>query len=361
MGLGTYSDKDLREAIENGEITSQTEIDRAKQIQPSSLDLTLSGKIWRMPESALPSERMAEYLERRRDYTVQNRVEEPFLEKRVVYIAELNESLKLPSHVEGKSNPKSSTGRIDVHVRLLTDKGKYFDHVPAGYEGPLFLEIYSNTFDLVVRPGVSLNQLRLADEGSRNLDGQDIKALARRTPLVMNAGGIPLSIEDYVEGDSIGLSLNLKGERAAFVARHHAPKLDLSRTDQDPSAYFEIPRLTDEGLVINPGDFYILGTKEVVGIPSDHCGEMADIRTGSGEFRAHYAGFFDPAFKAVGVVEVRNHGPPFLLRDGQRIANLQFYTMRSMPERSYGSGIGSNYQGQGVKLAKFFKEYEKKP
>lgn len=353
MTPGTYSDTDIKKALALGIVGSNREISE-EQIQPSSLDLTMSNKLWCLPYSSIPRLNMELFLEENSQYAVELR-DGTFLHKNVVYIVELNEYLNLPDGVEAKSNPKSSTGRIDIHVRLLTNNGLYFDQVPAGYKGKLYLEIYSQTFDIIASPGISLNQIRIFDLGTKTLDDGMLRYLSRSEKLVINEGEGKVD-DEVIEHDSVYLTLDLSGEESALIARHDAPPIDLRRRDLELKSFFEKPNFTKEGLIISPNSFYILSSKEIISIPIDHCGEMADISTKSGEFRAHYAGFFDPGFCAKAVLEVRNTGAPFLITNGQRIANIKFSKLKSPPIKTYGEGIGSNYQGQKINPGKFFKK-----
>ncbi|MBA3051197.1 2'-deoxycytidine 5'-triphosphate deaminase, partial [Brevundimonas sp.] len=146
--------------IAGGAIASDTPFD-ADQVQPASLDLRLSDQAWRVRASFLPGSRTVE--ERIADVSM-HRIDLSggvVLERGCVYIARLQERLSLPKGLIARANPKSSTGRVDVFVRLLTDRGARFDDVAEGYEGALYLEISPQTFPILVRPGTRLNQLRL--------------------------------------------------------------------------------------------------------------------------------------------------------------------------------------------------------
>jgi dCTP deaminase len=308
------------------------------QVQPASLDLRLSDHVWRVRASFLPG----------RGRTVAERLEDvamhrldlasgAVLERGCVYIAPLQEHLDLPAHVAARANPKSSTGRVDVFVRLLTDRGAAFDDVEAGYSGPLYLEISPQTFSVLVRPGTRLNQLRLKT-------------------------GAP----EVLEIRKVGVDLT--GPVAGFRARRHAGVIDLDRVDgHDPRDFWQAmeSRPNRQGiteLLLDPGEFYILASKEPIEIPADQAAEMTPIDPSVGEFRVHYAGFFDPGFgteEALGlgsraVLEVRSHETPFLLEDGQTVARLIYEPLTERPSRLYGFH-GSHYQQQGLKLSKHFK------
>ncbi len=353
MLAGTFSNTDIRKAISSGEIISRAEISDV-QVQPSSLDLTIGRKIWCLPYSSIPQGRIEDYLDGKKS-DVEDK-DETYLHKRVLYVAEINEELRLPGDVEGKSEPKSSTGRIDVHVRLLTQGGQAYDQVRPGYNGKLFLEIFSKTFDLKIKSGTSLNQLRLSDNGCEFLSKSRLEELCTDQRVIFTGDGKAISPDEFLEDDSISMTLDLSGDNPGYIGRDDAPPLDLSRFDHGLLKYFDVPKVFDEGLVTRPGAFYLLRSRERVRIPRRYGGEMVSMETNLGEFRAHYAGFFDPGFNARAVLEVRNiGGSPFLLRHGQRIANLKLLRLKTKPSIIYGRGIGSNYQGQQLNPGKYFK------
>jgi dCTP deaminase len=304
------------------------------QVQPASLDLRLGAVAWRVRASFLPgrgrkvAERLADVAMHRLDLT-----QGAVLERGCVYIAEVQERLALPPGVAGRANPKSSTGRVDVFVRLLTDGGA-FDDVAEGYSGPLYVEIAPQTFSILVRPGTRLNQLRLK----------------RGTPARRNV---------------LDVGVDLTGGLAGFRARRHAGVIDLDREDgHDPRDFWEPLEPRRGELLLDPGEFYILASKEAIEIPALDAAEMTPIDPSVGEFRVHYAGFFDPGFgteEAAGsgskaVLEVRSHETPFLLEDGQTVARLVYEGLTERPSRLYGFD-GSHYQRQGLKLSKHFKAW----
>jgi dCTP deaminase len=333
---GILPAQSIEALIAGGAIASDTPFD-ADQVQPASLDLRLSDVAWRVRASFLPGQRR-----------VQDRIADVamhtidlsggyVLEKGCVYIAKLQERLSLPKGLIARANPKSSTGRVDVFVRLLTDRGGSFDDVDEGYEGPLYLEIAPQTFSILVRPGTRLNQLRL------------------------KAGEPP-----KLETRSVGVELS-GGENGivGFRGRRHAGVVDLDNIDgHDPKDFWEPLTLRRGELLLDPGEFYILASSDDVEIPVDQAAEMTPIDPSVGEFRVHYAGFFDPGFGtdeahgagSKGVLEVRTHDTPFLLEHGQIVARLVYEPLTERPSRLYGES-GSHYQSQGLKLSKHFRPW----
>jgi dCTP deaminase len=305
------------------------------QVQPASLDLRLGERCWRVRASFLPglgrkvTDRLADVAMHQLDLTGG-----AVLERGCVYIAELSERMRLPVGMRARANPKSSTGRVDVFVRLLTDHGPAFDDVAAGYEGPLYLEIAPQTFSVLVRTGTRLSQLRLKTGDPPQLATLDVE-------------------------------VDLTGELAGFRARRHAGIIDLDREDgHDPRDFWEAIEPRKGEVLLDPGEFYILASKQAVEIPVMQAAEMTPIDPAVGEFRVHYAGFFDPGFGAAetgsagsrGVLEVRSHETPFLLEDGQTVARLVYEPMTERPTRLYGEG-GSHYLRQGLKLSKHFRAW----
>lgn len=346
--VGILPSQALRALTTQGVIHGETPITDA-QVQPASLDLRLGGVAYRMRASFLPGP----------DATVMEQVDAfsmhridladgAVLEKGCVYIVPLLESLCLPPHMVGLANPKSSTGRLDVFTRLITDRSEYFDQVAAGYHGPLFIEISSRTFSIVVRRGLSLNQLRL----------QQGVAIQRG---IGDDGGLP---QLY----GVPLTVDLAGDGrspVAYRAHHHTDLLDLSRIGHyDLAEFWEVVRPDRRGyLVLNPGDFYLLASKEAVAVPADQAAEMRPYDTHVGEFRVHYAGFFDPGFGLAetggdgsrAVLEIRSFEVPFALRHGQLIGRLIYEQLTERPDKLYGATIGSAYPRQGLALAKQFR------
>ncbi|MGR3585115.1 2'-deoxycytidine 5'-triphosphate deaminase [Pseudooceanicola nanhaiensis] len=357
---GICASQRLKTMIEAGEIRATQSVTEA-QIQPASLDLRLGTRAWRVRASFLAGEgrsvasRLAEF-EMHRFELGGGAV----LEKGCVYVVPLMESLALPTGVEAVCNAKSSTGRLDLLTRVITDEGVEFDRIPEGYEGPLYAEICPRSFSVLVRPGMRLNQIRFRD-GAAVLDDAALRALHAEVPLVDG---------EAVIDEGLGFSVDLRpasGDLVGFRAKPHTGIIDLDNIGHyDPKAYWEEIRTSDGQIILDPGAFYILVSREAVCIPPDHAAEMAPYLAMVGEFRVHYAGFFDPGFGwaeaggagSRGVLEVRCHEAPFVLEHGQVVGRLIYERMEERPETLYGTGIASNYQGQGLKLAKHFKAVE---
>jgi dCTP deaminase len=288
------------------------------------------------------------------------------LERGCAYMAPLIEELNLPADISGKANPKSTTGRLDVFTRLITDYGSEFERVPAGYKGKLYTEIVPRTFSIVVEQGVRLNQLRLR-RGNPPPSDTELARLHEQETLVYNENESPA--DALIANKSLWLSVDLSGDESSpvigYKARHNTGLIDLGKINHyDPLDYWEpIHRTRSRTLVLDPNDFYILASKERVRIPQTFAAEMVPYDPSVGEFRIHYAGFFDPGFGygaddikgTHAVLEVRSHEVPFLLEDGQVVGRLVFERLLSAPTKVYGQGIGSSYQHQRLALSKQFK------
>jgi dCTP deaminase len=350
---GVLPDHRLERLVADGAISASVPVEPA-QVQPASLDLRLGAQAIRVRASFLAgagrpvADRLAEFEMHRVDLTGG-----AVLEKGCVYLVELAERLALPEGVSGVANAKSSTGRLDLLTRTITDGGTEFDRIPAGYAGPLWAEICPRSFSVLVRTGMRLNQLRLRD-GEARLGDAELAALHAASPLV---DGTPLIAE------GLGFSVDLRpaaGDLVGYRAKPHSGVIDLDRIGHYRVAEFwEEVRSTDGRIILDPGAFYILVSREAVSIPPTHAAEMAPYLAMVGEFRVHYAGFFDPGFghgvPARGVLEVRCHEAPFALEHGQVVGRLVYERMAAPPARTYGAGIASNYQGQGLKLSKHFR------
>lgn len=333
--IGVLPDHALASLFQDGVLASENPLD-TDQIQPASLDLRLSKTAYRLRASFLPGDnrQVGEVLAEpgielhRINITDEGAV----LETGCVYLVPLQESVDLPDTLSGRANPKSSTGRVDVFTRVVTNFGKAFDDIPAGYSGPLWLEISPRTFPILVRPGDRLAQLRL----SRGR--------------VDKLSEITVSIDLAAPEES----------PVGWRAKRHGGVIDLRAIGGHDVPLFWEPLYARGGrLVLDPEEFYILASRETVTVPATKAAEMAPIAPELGEFRAHYAGFFDPGFGtneggSRAVLEVRSRDVPFILEHGQPVAKLIYEPMTSAPTNLYG-GKRSNYQGQGLKLSKHFK------
>ncbi len=339
------------------------------QIQPASLDLRLGAIAYRVRASFLPGP----------GTTVAQRINElklhefalssgAVLETGCVYIVPLIERLDLPPDIAAATNPKSSTGRLDVFTRVIADETRGFDRVAPGYSGPLYAEISPKTFPVLVREGTRLSQLRLR-RGDAALGAEALRTLHARERLVDRT--------EAVMGDGVAVSIDLSGHAAngqgadrngaivGYRAKRHTAVIEVDQRDAYEVADFWEPihARPDKSLILDPDEFYILASNEAVQVPPDYAAEMVPFDPLVGEFRVHYAGFFDPGFGYAGsgglgsraVLEVRSREVPFILEHGQIVGRLVYEKMMARPDQLYGSGIGSNYQAQGLKLSKHFR------
>ncbi len=357
---GILPDRQIAALFERGVLVTDKALD-SDQIQPASLDLRLGAKAWRVRASFLPGpgSAVADKLDRLKLHEF-DLTHGAVLETGCVYIVPLLERLALPDDISASTNPKSSTGRLDIFTRVLTDFGPEFDKVAAGYNGTLYLEISPRTFPVVVRTGSRLSQVRFRT-GQAVLSEAELSALHGAETLVaadkpnISGGGIALSID--LGGDADGL--------VGYRAKHHTGLVDVDRRAAcDIDDYWEPLFHRGRGeLVLDPDEFYILVSREAVHVPPLHAAEMTPFDPLVGEFRVHYAGFFDPGFghSAAGgtgsraVLEVRSHEVPFILEHGQVVGRLVYEHMLERPSALYGIDLGSNYQAQGLKLSKHFR------
>ncbi|MEZ5971600.1 MAG: 2'-deoxycytidine 5'-triphosphate deaminase [Hyphomonadaceae bacterium] len=327
---GVLSDSEIKKAIKQGWIAADAAY-LDDQIQPASLDLRLGKTAYRLRASFLPGAgaTVADRLDGELVMHTIDLTDGAVLETGCVYLVQVQERLALPAHMHGAANPKSSTGRVDVFTRLITDGAQSFDYIPMGYTGPMWAEISPCTFSVLVRTGTRLSQVRL-----------------RRGP------PHPKREIDFT------MDLSMKGP-VGFRAKRHSGVIDVDRVGgYDPRDFWEPLDARKGRVVLDPGQFYIFASKENVVIPADEAAEMAPIRPELGEFRAHYAGFFDPGFGVApnegrAVLEVRSRDVPFIVEDGQPVGKLVFEPLSGPVDRLYGES-GSNYQGQGLKLSKHF-------
>ena len=336
-----------------------------ESIQPASLDLRLGERAYRLRCSFLPGSKT---VEERLEGFVMDEIDlrdGGDLAQNRPYLVPLLEELNLPANVRARANPKSSTGRLDVFTRVITDGGTTFDDIRPQYRGKLWLEIVPLSFTVRVRTRLSLNQLRLIAGDARRSD-EEIRELHRQTPILF-VHDVPLPEHELrISGGGVFLSLDLMPDAEGvigFRARHNSHLVDMTSTAHDPAQYWEAVRAEDGGFVLEPEDFYLLMSREAVRVPPPVAGEMTAYDPTNGELRTHYAGFFDPGFghdasgASVGsraALEVRAHDVPFLIEAGQPVCKLVFERMLEEPRKLYGDEIGSSYQGQTTTLGKHF-------
>ena len=367
IDAGVLPSQHLRRLIEGGGVAAAEDGAPIQndQIQPASLDLRLGKVAYRVRASFLAGA-AATVEERLRDFAMHeiDLTGGAALETGCVYVVPLLERLRLPAEVSGVANAKSSTGRLDLFTRLITDRGVEFDRVEAGYQGPLYAEISPRTFSVLARTGDRLNQIRLR-QGRPAFAAQEIARIQAERDLVR--GAAPLE-------EGVSFSVDLEPQRngpVGFRARRNSALIDLAKLNHyDPTEFWDPLRPTrftpggSLGVILDPGAFYILVSRESVKVPPDMAAEMTPYLAVVGEFRVHYAGFFDPGFGcedtggagARGVLEVRCHEAPFALEHGQTVGSLVYEPMLAAPDILYGGEIGSNYQAQGLRLSKHFKQ-----
>ena len=338
--------QDIRELLDKKQIFSNLNFEK-DQIQPSSIDLRLGSKAWRMRASFLPgtnrkvSSCISEFAMQEIDLS-----KGYILEKGSVYLVKLQETLDLPENIEGIANAKSSTGRLDLFTRLISDYCNEFDRVIKGYNGPLYAEIAPNSFSVLAQQNIKLNQIRF--KLHKNLDTEDV-----------------LINRDIAKPKIF--SINLQNKNNLFIgyrAKSHTDLIDLRKVNYySIDDFWEKIESKNKKIILDPGAFYILSSREYVSVAPNFAAEMAPYLPMIGEFRVHYAGFFDPGFgystdntqKSRAVLEVRCHDTPFILEHGQKMGELIFEEMLEQPDILYGKTLKSNYQGQGLKLSKHFK------
>lgn len=373
---GVLSSQEILELIHKNVITSENGIEK-DLIQPASIDLRLGIKAWRVPASFLPG-KGNKVSTRLKDLAMHefSLLDGAVLECGCVYIVKLLENVSLTDNLTGIANPKSSTGRLDVFTRLIVDGAMEFEEVPAGYQGPLYAEISPRTFSVLVRTGSRLNQLRLR-RGQSFTSDKEMEILQEHVGLVRNQDNI--NLPDKIK-NGVPLSVDLIGENGliGYKARKHSMLIDIDKPNHYKRELFwekitveDLLYQSDDyhneknqgSLILSPDAFYILASKEFVSVPSKYAAEMRAYDTKVGEFRAHYAGFFDPGFgltelgasKTKAVLEVRSHDVPFLIEQDQTVCRLVYEPMANVPSILYGeSGSSNNYQAQGLKLAKHF-------
>jgi dCTP deaminase len=364
---GILPSQEISNLINRGNISATPAID-PDHIQPASLDLRLGDMAHRVRASFLPGP----------NSTVEAKIKElrmarvdltgaPVLEKDCVYIVPLVEELNLPQNISGKANPKSTTGRLDIFTRLITDYGTEFDRVPPGYKGKLYAEVVSRTFTIALRAGMRLSQLRFV-QGNPVAGDRTIRELDQEEHLVyMDEEDSPGKVRLH---RGLRITVNLEaaepGEIIAYKAKRYAPAIELDKINFYPTEEFWEVRHqnSSKNLILEPGDFYILASRERVRVPPDFAAEMVPFDPSDGEFRIHYAGFFDPGFGygssdikgTRAVLEVRAHEVPFLMEHGQLVGRLNYMPLLRRPDKIYGTNIGSSYQHQALTLSKQFRK-----
>jgi len=370
---GILPSQEIRELIQNRKILSFAPIEDS-QIQPASIDLRLGNVAYRVQASFLPS----------RAYSIKKKIDDlklaeidltkpTLLERGAVFVIPVIEQLALPFDIGGAANPKSTTGRLDIFTRLVTEGGLQFEEhelqfeqVPKGYRGELYVEVVSRTFPIILQAGAKLTQLRFVrgkppaatDNALERFEEGLVYYESGAAPAkAVVGGGIRMSIDLAVTGGS---------STVAYKAKRNCPAVNLSKTGAHDAVQFwdaiATPPLSR--LVLDPGDFYILASRERISVPSNWAAEMTQFDPSIGEFSVHYAGFFDPGFGygvsgeikgTKAVLEVRAHEVPILLEDRQVVGRLMYHKMASVPDKLYGQAIGSSYQQQGLALSKQFK------
>lgn len=354
----------IRKAIDAGVISSSEFKIPDANIQPASLDLQLGEKAYRLRCSFLPGSSTVQ--ERLGDFTMGevDLTNGGILERNRPYLIPLVEELDLPPMIRAKANPKSSTGRLDIFTRVITDGSYRFDEIRPGYKGKLYLEVFSRSFTVQVRRQLSLNQLRLM-AGNASISDTEILARHRTDPLLL-VNNVPVAARDVEVANGLFLSLDLTSSDIGYRAKKNSSLLDLSQVAGHAIEDFwePVPHERKGGVVLEPEEFYLLLSQEGVRIPPDLAAEMTAYDPTSGELRTHYAGFFDPGFghDPAGVkhgsraaLEVRAHDVPFMVETGQWVCKLGFERMLEEPAILYGRDIGSNYQGQGITVSKHFR------
>ncbi len=367
---GVLPRQDIRKLVARRMIWSRAGDILEAQFQPASLDLRLGGKAYRVRASFLPgpAKSVEQALADLTQDTISLDGDGAILERNCVYVVELIEALdQLPETISAFANPKSSTGRLDVFTRLIADRAEVFDTVPGGYSGKLYAEISPSSFPIRVRRGSRLNQLRFRrrnpaqeEAAGFRVSDRDLRVIHEQTPLVDGSATIRNGLVFRIH-----LAGAHDGEVIGFQAQRFTDVIDIDKVAgyAIDDFWIPIPARPNRRLILDPHQFYILASKEKLHIPANMAAEMAPIDPTMGEFRVHYAGFFDPGFGvgadgapgSRGVLEVRSHEVPFVLEDGQVVGRLAFERMAAVPDALYGQIGTSNYQGQALKLSKHFR------
>jgi dCTP deaminase len=367
---GVLPDHELRAAVAKGWISAPVAF-ADDQFQPASLDLRLGPTAYQLRASFLPfREPVQDRLDGDGDLVIDrlSLAEGVTLQRGSVYLVPLLEALDLPADVRGRSNPKSTTGRLDIFTRVITDRTPRFDEIAAGYRGSLYLEVSPQSFPVRLQSGASLNQLRLL-VGDGAVSDAALQGLYAATPLLYDDDDRPIPLARVAFNDGLCMGVDLSGRATEGIIGYRAhpnpPAVDLARTSHyDSTEFWEpIKRPSRDAYILEANRFYILVSKERIRVPPDFAAEMVVYDAGAGEIRTHYAGFFDPGFgfgdgSVLGtkvVMEVRAREVPFLVYDGQTSFKVWFERLRRRPDRVYGVGLRSSYQHQTLSLSKHFK------
>ena len=370
---GYLANQSIELACHEGLIHSRVTL-LASQFQPVSLDLRLGSKAYRIQSSFLPEKDTVETkLKEVKLYDVDLR-DGGILEKRAIYLIPLLEELEFPRAFRGRTNPKSSTGRLDMFTRVIVDHSHRFDEIPGGYKGKIYLEVIPRSFPVRVREGLCLNQLRIFI-GNPHLSDVQLKSHYKKTPILFGNDGQPVYVSDVKVDNGLFVSLDLAGARKdriiAYKAKTNSSVIDMSlNRHYHPMDFWEpitLTQIRNKRLILEPESFYIMMSKEKICIWPHLLAEMVAYEPNSGELRTHYAGFFDPGFGWHGraaqknqgtraVMEVRPHDVPFMVEDGQTFCRLKFENVIEKPTKVYGKKIKSNYHSQELALSKYFKE-----
>lgn len=361
---GILPSQEIHALIDSGALRADPPI-LAGQVQPASLDLRLGTVAYRVRASFLPGKgrTVQSKIDDLRTYEI-DLTNDAVLERDGVYIVPLLESVRLRRGLFGAANPKSSTGRLDIFTRLIADQATEFDRIPEGYNGPLYAEVSPRTFSIKVRQGSRLVQARFR-RGTPTPSAAATQRLHDRVGLLNAPDGDEIALGTIDR--EVPVSVNLRGRDGdglvGYKARAYTDLVDVDRVGGYRAAdYWEPVYAPNNSLILDPNAFYILVSREEVRVPPDYAAEMLPINPLKGEFRVHYAGFFDPGFGyseddsagSRAVLEVRSFEVPFLLEHGQTVGQLIYEPLTRPPDRVYGQGIGSNYQRQGLKLSKHF-------
>ncbi len=379
---GILPSQDIQSLIDSSDIQCRYKDGSTPGIQPASLDLTLGPTAYRLQASFLPQSKTA--LEGMKDLVMYevNLEKGAVLEREAVYLIPLRERLSLPYYARGKTNPKSSIGRLDVFTRVITDYASRFEETPARYHGELFLEVVPRSFTIKVTTGQRLNQLRLFEAAPRTIDlidaieresieGLELQNFYHEEKLLFDGEGEFIGDhEKHISNDGLLMSVDLtstNGEPIGYKAKKNSQVIELGKIGHYEADDFWEPIAPPKNgkLILEPEEFYIFASKEYIRVPLTCAAEMVEFDAGSGELRTHYAGFFDPGFGygksgevkgTKAVLEVRPHDVPFIIEDGQILFKMKYESMTAKPDIWYGREIGSNYHNQGLRLSKQFKQ-----